>query len=340
MNGTSSADTNKNQQFQQPQIPTPQKRTQQVTTPSATNLAVPVINSDNHYERQYTCKRCGFFTNNPRAVLYHRKEFHFEKINVHECSYCQYASQYSGKVERHTLLRHKIDINNSPTKKLMNSKLKSDFASTNSTNQTSSALDITLNMSTIGDESKQDLNIAKFQCNKCPCKYKRSNDLYKHLKLKHGILAQRLSDYLTQENSDDLKNQQEDDQDLNEDIFNETNCTDENKQINENKINSYECPYCTYYSNGNDAEYLLHVKDHLCGKSFRCVLCNSVYKYRGDCVVHLKRKHQKSDLYAQNYVERFNLDAIDISQVCVLLKPKQQIQLQHQIQLQQNKQQH
>ena len=72
----------------------------------------PVINSDNHYERQYTCKRCGFFTNNPRAVLYHRKEFHFEKINVHECIYCQYASQYSGKVERHTLLRHKIDINN------------------------------------------------------------------------------------------------------------------------------------------------------------------------------------------------------------------------------------
>jgi hypothetical protein len=72
----------------------------------------PVINSDNHYERQYTCKRCGFFTNNPRAVLYHRRDFHGEKINVHECIYCQYASQYSGKVERHTLLRHKIHTNN------------------------------------------------------------------------------------------------------------------------------------------------------------------------------------------------------------------------------------
>jgi hypothetical protein len=79
---------------------------------AAANPSGAVINSDNHYERQYTCKRCGFFTNNPRAVLYHRKEFHFEKINVHECIYCQYASQYSGKVERHTLLRHKIDINN------------------------------------------------------------------------------------------------------------------------------------------------------------------------------------------------------------------------------------
>ena len=84
------------------------------TTVASTPFQHPnnlVINSDNHYERQYTCKRCGFFTNNPRAVLYHRRDFHMEKINVHECTYCQYASQYSGKVERHTLLRHKIDIN-------------------------------------------------------------------------------------------------------------------------------------------------------------------------------------------------------------------------------------
>jgi hypothetical protein len=45
--------------------------------------------------------------------LYHRKDFHGEKINIYECSYCQYASQYSGKVERHTLSRHKIEVNNS-----------------------------------------------------------------------------------------------------------------------------------------------------------------------------------------------------------------------------------
>jgi hypothetical protein len=79
----------------------------------ASSLGLGVVNSDNHYERQYACQRCNFFTNNPRAILYHRKEFHLEKINVHECQYCQYASQYSGKVERHTLLRHKIDSNTS-----------------------------------------------------------------------------------------------------------------------------------------------------------------------------------------------------------------------------------
>lgn len=36
-------------------------------------------------------------------------------------------------------------------------------------------------------------NVAKFQCNKCPCKYKRSSDLSKHMRLKHGILSSRYS---------------------------------------------------------------------------------------------------------------------------------------------------
>lgn len=160
-----------------------------------------------------------------------------------------------------------------------------------------------------------------FQCSQCPCKYKRSNDLCKHLKLKHGIATATAA-----------ANE--------ESFFNEDDFQDENKSLekvnnnnpnkrNSTSNNSYECPYCTYFSNGNDAEYILHVKDHLSGKSFRCVLCNSVYKYRGDCVVHLKRKHQKADMHAQSYVERFNLDSLDISQICVLLKPRQQEEIEN-----------
>ncbi len=163
-----------------------------------------------------------------------------------------------------------------------------------------------------------------FQCSKCPCKYKRSNDLYKHLKLKHGVVS------INSLNQSENQVKHED-----ESFFNDEEIQDENKKIensnvnNNSNSNSYECPYCTYYSNGNDAEYLLHVKDHLSGKSFRCVLCNSVYKYRGDCVVHLKRKHQKADMHAQSYVERFNLDNLEISQICVLLKPKQQEEIEN-----------
>ena len=164
---------------------------------SELNPSVPIINSDNHYERQYTCKRCGFFTNNPRAVLYHRKEFHFEKINIHECTYCQYASQYSGKVERHTLLRHKIDINLIPGKKLMSQKFKADKTLDNSSlnftdlaNQSQNDIESSLlgntnrgvNLENTNSKiqsalsqkpniNQSDLsNLARFQCNKCPCK--------------------------------------------------------------------------------------------------------------------------------------------------------------------------
>jgi hypothetical protein len=39
--------------------------------------------------------------------------------------------------------------------------------------------------------------------------------------------------------------------------------------------------------------------------------------------VHLKRKHQKADTIAHNFVDKFNLDNLDITQICTLLKPKQ-----------------
>ena len=37
-----------------------------------------------------------------------------------------------------------------------------------------------------GSEPESPRMVSKYQCSKCPCKYKRSNDLSKHLKLKHG----------------------------------------------------------------------------------------------------------------------------------------------------------
>jgi hypothetical protein len=238
---------------------------------------------------------------------------------------------------------------------------------------------------------------AKFQCNRCPCKYKRSSDLYKHLNSKHQINAGFLIDGHTSvnnnnnninensnvdsdiigiddetsilssdiENSNDISiaaiansnsNQntpksanQRNNINNNNNISINKSPTSENsskiapkKNFNQLNINlqrrleherqninnnvddgSYECPYCCYKSYKTDNEYLDHVKEHLFGKSFRCILCNSVYKYRGDCVVHLKRKHQKADLYAQNYVQRFNLDQIEISEICELLRPRQ-----------------
>ena len=410
----------------------------------ATNTG-PVLNSDNHYERQYACKRCDFFTNNPRAVLYHRKEFHMEKINVHECTFCQYASQYSGKVERHTMLRHKIDVTSSSSRSLIKKtnenslKKVTDNESRASQDEASllekSSNSLSLNESFVHNsrvnllmkqaennsdssflrnsqyQTYQTRNLnsgfsgAKFQCNKCPCKYKRSSDLSKHLKQKHSIYPTNLKDYLTNDvspvvnqtaikshhhntttttNTNDNHDEENelgeeeihsngtyDDQDIDNMELHDSSSNDLKRHASQSMINrnfnqvqrrninqvnrhsngggssdaflhrlpvvevpskienvtkakvNYECPYCTYFSNGNDADYLFHVKDHLCGKTFRCVLCNSVYKYRGDCVVHLKRKHQKADTIAHSYVDKFNLDNLDIAQISALLKPKQ-----------------
>lgn len=162
-----------------------------------------IMSAESHYERQYACKQCQFFTNNPRAALYHRKEVHHEKINVHECQYCQYASQYSGKVERHTMLRHKIDMLNGAN----NNNNINSVATTGSL----SSNQLQKQQQLQNDEDEEDLDsgvdaangvggsggalVSKFQCNKCPCKYKRSSDLNKHLRLKHGLNSSHLNVY-------------------------------------------------------------------------------------------------------------------------------------------------
>ena len=73
-----------------------------------------VPNTEKHWKKIYSCKFCFVFYYSKiwtkRAILY-SKNYHNEKISIYECKYCQYASQYSGKVERYTLLRVLIEYN-------------------------------------------------------------------------------------------------------------------------------------------------------------------------------------------------------------------------------------
>ena len=299
-------------------------------------------------------------------------------------------------MERHTLLRHKIQVsNNTPSNNTSkfnenaNNLSQNSNSLSNTPNRTRSSHiqsntsinnnNLSQNNATPNDDSFRNIN--KFQCDKCPCKYKRSSDLTKHLRIKHGIFT-NVHEYLRKQqqnqqqnnsqintNNDEFYNENdEDDLEDQEDTFNNSkqsppqpqntnirpNSSNNNnnsnvimanrnfnqiqrRSINElashastsSKSTSLECPYCTYFSNGNDSEYITHVKEHLCGKAFRCVLCNSVYKYRGDCVVHLKRKHQKADMVAHSYVDRFDLEKIELNQICAYLKPKQHEDLEN-----------
>ncbi|CAF1596277.1 unnamed protein product, partial [Adineta ricciae] len=55
---------------------------------------------------------------------------------------------------------------------------------------------------------------------------------------------------------------------------------------------SFVCAFCPY-STPNILEFQTHVAKHT-EKNFRCLLCNCMYKYRRDCVTHMKRKHSST----------------------------------------------
>lgn len=64
--------------------------------------------------RSYNCDQCGLITNNPREYLYHLRGVHGEKISVHECKYCIYASKHIQKLQRHCNLVHRQQLEKDP----------------------------------------------------------------------------------------------------------------------------------------------------------------------------------------------------------------------------------
>ncbi|XP_059162480.1 uncharacterized protein LOC131945881 isoform X2 [Physella acuta] len=53
------------------------------------------------YNRQYSCNECPFKCNSAREHLYHLRDVHGEMTKIYTCSYCNYASRFNNKVERH-----------------------------------------------------------------------------------------------------------------------------------------------------------------------------------------------------------------------------------------------
>ena len=49
-----------------------------------------------------------------------------------------------------------------------------------------------------------------------------------------------------------------------------------------------DCPFCSFTSMDSE-EFRQHVLlNHLSDKNFRCLVCNRLYRYRGDCESLLK----------------------------------------------------
>lgn len=57
-------------------------------------------------KRNYSCTKCTFYTQNPRAFLVHCRDVHFERFKIYDCAHCLYASRHHQKLLRHLKMVH------------------------------------------------------------------------------------------------------------------------------------------------------------------------------------------------------------------------------------------
>ncbi|XP_041375200.1 zinc finger protein Xfin-like [Gigantopelta aegis] len=74
---------------------------QQVNDPAGLPLPPPLVN------RNYRCIECGFTTNKSKIFLNHNIDSHGAKFSVFECTFCEYASRWKHKLDRHVKYAHK-----------------------------------------------------------------------------------------------------------------------------------------------------------------------------------------------------------------------------------------
>lgn len=61
--------------------------------------------------RTYSCRECSLVTKWPREFLAHRKDVHGDRITIHDCPFCEYASKQPQKLQRHCNIVHKPEMN-------------------------------------------------------------------------------------------------------------------------------------------------------------------------------------------------------------------------------------
>ncbi|CAF0852979.1 unnamed protein product [Didymodactylos carnosus] len=164
------------------------------------------------------------------------------------------------------------------------------------------------------DEAKEeDLASSRLTCPICQSTYRRIGHLRRHMERKHNI------ETLTA-NSNDLRQQQMtyDTNQIKEQSLNMTTDPPSTCQTSPPSgsdsllINDSitECPYCEYKTNDIE-QFKLHIAAHIRDKNYRCLLCNRLYKYRGDCSFHIRRKHHRYSTNSNDYIQRFLFDTAD-----------------------------
>ncbi|XP_077491889.1 uncharacterized protein LOC144102502 [Amblyomma americanum] len=71
----------------------------------------PVSNKKGRTGRlTYTCAECDFVTKWPREFLSHRRDVHGDRISIHECPFCEYASKQLQNLKKHCNTVHKEEM--------------------------------------------------------------------------------------------------------------------------------------------------------------------------------------------------------------------------------------
>ncbi|CAF1190792.1 unnamed protein product [Rotaria sp. Silwood1] len=151
-------------------------------------------------------------------------------------------------------------------------------------------------------------------CPICSSTYNRLGHLSRHVKRKHHIdlsnsIYSETFSLLTKSNIQlNNSNQQIDinhsNKQLNDDTLPSTSISQSNTTT------TTDCPYCDYKT--TDIElFKTHIIAHIRDKNYRCLLCNRLYKYRGDCSFHIRRKHHRYSINSNDYIQRFLFDTND-----------------------------
>ncbi|CAF3824104.1 unnamed protein product [Adineta steineri] len=196
----------------------------------------PIRSSPNKtYDRRYSCKSCPFSTHSVKAYFNHRQMAHSEQLIITECPFCDYASQYPGKVKKHLTDEH-------PLQQMSNTEV-----------------------------SNQSTRISS-----------RGNSI--------------------------------------------NNTIEQNSKINIDgtAVKFTDCPFCSFTSTDSEAFRKHVLTNHLSDKNFRCLVCNRLYRYRGDCSFHIRKKHSDRMIgdnieSLREYIGEFQPNSMTINELKELL---------------------
>ncbi|CAF1262492.1 unnamed protein product [Adineta ricciae] len=160
-------------------------------------------------------------------------------------------------------------------------------------------------------------------CPTCGSTYHRLGHLIRHAKRKHRIDLSNydgpetfdiLTSQTNQMESSDLEVNKNSKEQVDMSKIDETDSLDKpSEQLDETPSDANaatNCPYCDYKT-ADIEQFKLHIIGHIRDKNYRCLLCNRLYKYRGDCSFHIRRKHHRYSINSNDYIQRFLFDTTD-----------------------------